>query len=76
MSNTINVNHIDQWLVWSNEHRAWWAPGGSGYVRKSKDAGRYSFREASEICHAANHGQSDGPMETMVSVHDMPCGED
>jgi hypothetical protein len=42
------------WLVWSNEHNGWWAPGWNGYVKDIHQAGRYSQEEAIEICHKAN----------------------
>lgn len=41
------------YLVWSNEHRAWWGPEHRGYVRGVSQAGRYSRDEALEICRQA-----------------------
>lgn len=38
------------WLVWSNEHEAWWGPNRCGYTQKMNDAGRYTFAEAVQIC--------------------------
>jgi len=38
-----------KFLIWSLEHRAWWAPGRQGYVFNHVDAGRYTFDEAAEI---------------------------
>ena len=32
----------DAYLVWSNEHNAWWGPGETGYVRRVAEAGRYT----------------------------------
>ena len=37
------------YLVWSNEHRAWWAPDQRGYTRIIERAGRYQRDVAFEI---------------------------
>lgn len=55
-----------KWLIWSNEHRGWWAPDSHGYVSARTDAGRYDFDEALEIVTGANkHLQRHVPNETM-----------
>jgi hypothetical protein len=41
-------------LVWSEEHGAWWRPGRSGYTQSIREAGRYSLDEAAEIVEKAN----------------------
>lgn len=56
-----------EWLIWSDEHGAWWAPDKAGYTRDLERAGRYSLAEATEICENANR-YSDGILETM-----FPC---
>lgn len=38
------------WLVWSNEHGAWWGPNHVGYTRVIDTAGRYDQAEAEAIC--------------------------
>ncbi len=38
------------WIVWSNEHEAWWGSNRSGYYENVADAGRYTYAEAVEIC--------------------------
>ena len=43
----------DEYLVWSNEHNAWWGPGEMGYVRRVADAGRYTRDHALRICRRA-----------------------
>ena len=43
----------DQYLVWSNEHRAWWKAGRCGYAQGLRDAGRYTREQAIEICRDA-----------------------
>jgi hypothetical protein len=43
----------DAYLVWSNEHGAWWRPGEAGYTRNLAEAGRYSRDRALAICRSA-----------------------
>lgn len=43
----------DRYLIWSNEHRAWWARGGWGYSPGLTNAGRYSREEALRLCRDA-----------------------
>mgnify|MGYP000882785802 CR=1 FL=1 len=38
------------WLVWSNEHEAWWGPNHRGYFTDVASAGRYTLKEANDIC--------------------------
>jgi hypothetical protein len=45
------------YLIWSNEHRAWWGPGRSGYVQRVEHAGHYSREEALDICTDAMPGR-------------------
>jgi hypothetical protein len=56
------------WLIWSNEHRAWWGPAQHGYVFSRADAGRYTFQKAMQIVMDANKYQSEKekPNEAMV----------
>lgn len=42
------------WVIWSEEHGAWWAPGEQGYTRFLTSAGRYTRAEAFRICADAN----------------------
>jgi hypothetical protein len=56
------------YLIWSNEHRAWWAPNECGYVKIISKAGRYSEVRATQICENANSYQNinEEPNEVMV----------
>lgn len=54
------------WLVWSNEHEAWWGPNRAGYYTDINSAGRYSLSEA-ESC-ARTRSQEDGEPPTEVVV--------
>lgn len=45
-----------KYLVWSNEHRAWWGPEHRGYTRIIANAGRYSRKEAMTIAGTRDGG--------------------
>jgi hypothetical protein len=38
------------WLVWSNEHAAWWGANNRGYYLDIGSAGRYSLKAAQANC--------------------------
>lgn len=42
-----------KYLIWSNEHRAWWGPDHRGYVKGVWSAGTYSRDEALAVCRSA-----------------------
>lgn len=46
---------LEPWIVWSNEHRAFWAPNRCGYTARIEKAGRYTRAEAETICNGANY---------------------
>jgi hypothetical protein len=43
------------YIIWSEEHGAWWVSGGWGYTRSMFLAGKYTKKETDEILHKANH---------------------
>lgn len=48
----------DEYLIWSEEHGAWWRPGRHGYTTSMVAAGRYGEMEARAIAASANaHGR-------------------
>lgn len=58
-----------KYLVWSNEHTAWWRENSQGYTYEITYAGRYSREEAMRICKGANYGfmqQEENPDEIPV----------
>ncbi len=44
------------YLVWSNEHRAWWRPNSRGYTADVRKAGLYPKSEAIYISHKGRDG--------------------
>ena len=66
----------EQYLIWSNEHRAWWRPDRCGYVRDVRGAGRYSRQEAIETSGKGRDGWSDPgrlPDELAINIQDLPA---
>ncbi len=45
-----------KYLVWSNEHKAWWGAGHRGYTRFIERAGRYDRAEALKIASTRDGG--------------------
>ena len=60
------------YVVWSNEHAAWWAPNRCGYTTRLNSAGWYSRKEAIDIARNARDGQQpDGnPNEIAIPLDD------
>ena len=54
------------WLIWSNEHLAYWKPARCGYTTLLEEAGRYTFTEAKEIVEDANKHCINEPNEAML----------
>lgn len=59
---------MSKYLVWSNEHTAWWRPNHEGYCYAINEAGRYDRDEALAICRGANFGftHEENPNEIPV----------
>lgn len=69
----------DAYLIWSEEHGAWWNPNRAGYTMSMKAAGRYSRDEAEAISHSANgHGRfCEVPVRASLAIQHacaMPGG--
>lgn len=64
---------MSDYLIWSNEHGAWWGPGYSGYGQRIENAGRYSRLEAIEICSQAMPGRyGSAPLQEIpVRLEDL-----
>ena len=65
---TTTPTQEQMFLIWSNEHNAWWRGQRNGYTKARSDAGRYTLLEACKILEAANRHVADDvhPDETMV----------
>ena len=41
--------HPEAYVIWSHEHKQWWAPNSQGYTSDIDRAGRYSESKTAEI---------------------------
>ena len=55
-----------EWLIWSNEHGAYWKQNSCGYTQSFRNAGLYTFDEALQIVSDANKYCKEVPNEAMV----------
>lgn len=56
------------WLIWSNEHSAWWKASRNGYTYNVREAGRYSLADAIKICSSANvYLRPEGPPNEVMT---------
>jgi hypothetical protein len=60
------------WVVWSEEHGAWWRFGNYGYTRSLFHAGRYSETEAKAIADRANRYLSGGQINEVAMPDPIP----
>jgi hypothetical protein len=60
------------YLIWSNEHRAWWRHDHCGYTSDINDAGWYKREEAIRICALSRDGWRNGfvPPEVPILLAD------
>lgn len=66
---------MDEYLIWSNEHRAWWRPNCCGYTVHLKAAGRYSREDA--IKHSRTRSRDGEIMpEIPVRLDDVLAAEE
>ena len=63
----------EKYLIWSNEHGAWWRSNRCGYTTILAIAGRYTREEAISICARARDGFAviGAPSEIMVREADV-----
>lgn len=63
---------VSDYVIWSNEHRAWWGPEHRGYYTHLSAAGRYSRDEALRICVNARGGRrfNENPSEVPLLLAD------
>lgn len=63
----------EPYLVWSNEHRAWWRANGQGYTTSIEHAGIYTRDRALDIARTSRDGWSihGVPDEIAVAAADI-----
>lgn len=61
-----------EYVVWSNEHSAWWGAKRCGYYTHLSAAGRYTREEALGICRGARGGRrfNANPSEVPILLAD------
>lgn len=63
------------YLIWSNEHRAWWAPNCCGYTTDVVRAGRYERAEAISIAGTARGGWERGKNPDEIALPEADAME-
>lgn len=63
-----------EWLVWSNEHRAWWRPERCGYTSDVGGAGLYTEEEADECCESRSKIAGEEAPEIKVHIREIGKG--
>lgn len=65
---TVEARRTDakDFLIWSIEHGSWWRSNHDGYTSDVKEAGRYSFDEAIDICNNPHTVKPGIPNEAIV----------
>lgn len=56
------------WLIWSIEHKVWWAANFRGYTTSQAHACRYTFKAAASICANEFSPSMNIPTEAMVPL--------
>lgn len=64
-----------KYLIWSNEHRAWWRPKSRGYTINMDRAGRYDREEAISICALSRDGWGAGATPSEIPVLDTDAAD-
>lgn len=75
MARDIAATMIDPFLVWSNQHRAWWRQDSAGYATDIREAGHYSREEAISISGKARDGwgePTETPDELAIPISALP----
>lgn len=70
-----SVGVLRDWLVFSNQNRAWWRANSSGYTTDIRGAGRYTRDEAISISATSRDGWRDPgdlPCEMAIPIDALP----
>jgi hypothetical protein len=60
------------WVIWSEQHFEWWAPGGMGYTPSLALAGRFSRTRAETIAAEANRFLAPGVIHEVAMPDSWP----
>jgi len=61
---------MTDWVIWSEEHGAWWKADSNGYTHSLVQAGRYSEENAKRIEENANRVMYDKRSFNEVAIPD------
>lgn len=63
---------MTDYIIWSNEHSAWWGQDERGYVSSIERAGRYTREHALKICARSRGGRewNRNPSEVPILFDD------
>ena len=60
---------IYEYLIFSNEHDAYWKPNELGYTRDIRQAGTYTLERAKAICEGAGMLDSEKNVPNEIMIH-------
>ena len=60
------IGYSAKYLIWSEEHGAWWCSDRAGYTRSLAQAGRYDVVDAHRILEEANRFLPPGTWHEVV----------
>lgn len=61
-----------EYLIWSNEHNAWWGANHMGYYQCVENAGSYTLEEALKICNSANYNWNTDNLKSRPNELPIP----
>lgn len=61
-----------EYVIWSNEHNAWWGANHMGYYQSVENAGSYTLEEALKICNQANYGWNTDRLKSIPNELPIP----
>ncbi len=71
---SVPISGTRDWLVYSNEHQAWWRANACGYTTDILQAGRYTKEEADGHAETRSRVKGQRPPEVARHISDTPMG--